>query len=221
MIQAGPGKDINTYICQLNKLRLAIDYFEVNKNQSQKKQNEDLWVQGKLNVDREFDQLLSKCSDTARAIIEHTDIESNDQHIGAKSLNLKEADLNQMNCIIEWFKQVEPKYLDQLYMKLIEARNKLILDKLKRISEKKSGGSGNQKTGGNLMAMSPGQSGSINRNSSSSVGLSEKGDKSSIRNRLTENLLNSSGSVLPFFICLFLLCKKYSGCLQNVIQSQV
>lgn len=202
MIQAGPGKDINTYISQLNKLRLAIDYFEVNKNQSQKKQNEDLWVQGKLNVDREFDQLLSKCSDTARAIIErNTDIESNDQQIDAKSLNLKETDLNQMNCIIEWFKQVEPKYLDQLYMKLIEARNKLILDKLKRMSEKKSGGSGNQKTGGNLMAMSPGQSGSINRNSSSSVGqLTEKGDKSSIRNRLTENLLNSSGSVFSAFL---------------------
>lgn len=194
VIQAGPGKDINTYISQLNKLRLAIDYFEVNKNQSQKKQNEDLWVQGKLNVEREFDQLLSKCSDTARAIIDRdTDIKSNDQQIDAKSLNLKESDLNQMNCIIEWFKQVEPKYLDQLYMKMIEARNQLILDKLKKMSEK-SRASGNQKNTGNLMSMSPGQSGSMNR-SKSIVTSNSSSNFSQITNRRTENLLSSSGDL--------------------------
>ena len=107
VIQAGPGKDISTYISQLNKLRQAIDYFELNKNQSQKRQNEDLWLQGKLNVDREFDQLLSKFGDAARVIVERdTDLGSNDQRIDAAALNLKESDLSQMNCIIEWFKQV-------------------------------------------------------------------------------------------------------------------
>lgn len=34
-----PGKDINSYITHLNKLRSAIEYFEKNKNQSQKNQN--------------------------------------------------------------------------------------------------------------------------------------------------------------------------------------
>jgi hypothetical protein len=39
IIQAGPGKDINAYLSQLNKLKMAIEYFAQNKNQSQKKQN--------------------------------------------------------------------------------------------------------------------------------------------------------------------------------------
>ena len=38
-VSISPGKDINTYISQLNRLKQAIDYFEANKNQSQKKQN--------------------------------------------------------------------------------------------------------------------------------------------------------------------------------------
>ena len=79
-----PGKDINMYINHLNKLKSAIEYFEKNKNQSQKNQNvlnqvvsilvwtiylikllfkEELWLQGKLNIDREFDTLLGKFSD--------------------------------------------------------------------------------------------------------------------------------------------------------------
>ena len=37
-----------------------------------------------------------------------------------------------MISIINWFKQVEPVYLDKLYEKLIKVRNQLILDKLKK-----------------------------------------------------------------------------------------
>ena len=44
IIQAGPGKDINAYLSQLNKLKAAIDYFAANKNQSQKKQNVNIFV---------------------------------------------------------------------------------------------------------------------------------------------------------------------------------
>ena len=34
-----PGKEIDSYLSQLNKLRSAIQYFGANKNQSLKKQN--------------------------------------------------------------------------------------------------------------------------------------------------------------------------------------
>lgn len=201
VIQAGPGKDINTYISQLNKLRLAIDYFEANKNQSQKKQNEELWLQGKLNVDREFDILLSKFSDSALAIIEKdNDIDDNNQKINAKTLNLKENDMNQLISIINWFKQVEPSYLDKLYEKLIRVRNQLSLDKLKKMAEK-SGPSTIKQKNNLLNPMSTGQSSSMNRSksiapssSSSSFNqlLAAQGEKSSLRNRLADNLLNSS-----------------------------
>lgn len=205
VIQAGPGKDINNYISQLNKLRLAIDYFEVNKNQSQKQQNEELWLQGRLNVDREFDQLLSKFTDASLAIIEKdSDINDNDQKVDAKTLNFKENDLSQMICIIEWFKKVEPTYLDKLYEKLIRSRNQLILDKLKKMSEQgKTTQKNNLNNGNSLNGMAAGQSNSMNRsksivpsNSYSNFNqMGEKGDKPSLRNRLTENLLNSSGDL--------------------------
>lgn len=39
VIKAGPGKEINGYLSQLNKLKLAIEYFNINKNQSKKKEN--------------------------------------------------------------------------------------------------------------------------------------------------------------------------------------
>ena len=39
VIQAGPGKDINNYLSHLNKLKSAIEYFAINKNQSQRTQN--------------------------------------------------------------------------------------------------------------------------------------------------------------------------------------
>lgn len=206
VIQAGPGKDINNYISQLNKLRLAIDYFEANRNQSQKQQNEDLWIQGKFNVDREFDQLLSKFSDTTLAIIEKDhDINDNHQKVDAKTLNLKENDLSQMISIIEWFKQVEPTYLDKLYEKLIKARTQLILEKLKKLAEKGNTSLRNINSAGqnSINNMAAGQTNSMNRSksivpSSSSSNFSqlgEKGDKQSLRNRLTENLLSSSGDL--------------------------
>ena len=94
-------------------------------------------MQGKLNVDREFDQLLSKFTDSTLAIIEKdNDINDNNQKVDAKTLNLKENDFSQMICIIEWFKQVEPAYLDKLYEKLIRSRNQLILEKLKKFDLK-------------------------------------------------------------------------------------
>ncbi len=45
---------------QLDRLKSAIEFFDSNKNQSQKKENEQLWIQGKQNVEREFEQLLNK-----------------------------------------------------------------------------------------------------------------------------------------------------------------
>jgi len=184
VIQAGPGKDINTYISQLNKLRQAIEYFETNHNQSQKQQNEDLWNKGKQNVEREFDQLLNKfCESTLVVIEKDEDIEQNEQIVQVKALNLKESDLGQMICIIDWFKHVQQSYLDRLYEKLIQVRTKLFLDKLRRLSEKGS-------LSGNNTTNTPGSTNSINRsksivNSNSSVNLSHMTDKSSLRNRLT------------------------------------
>ena len=84
VIQAGPGKDISNYIGHLNKLKLAMDYFAVNKNQSLRKQNEDLWSLGKQNVDREFDQSLAKFNDSNLAAsfdfdsdLDQTDVSGN------------------------------------------------------------------------------------------------------------------------------------------------
>jgi len=193
VIQAGPGKDINTYISQLNKLRQAIDYFEANHNQSQKQQNEELWNKGKQNVEREFDQLLNKFCESTLAVIEKDqDIDNNDQIADAKTLALKESDLSQMICIIEWFKQVQPGYLDRLYEKLIQVRTKLFLDKLRRLAEKGSSGGNkvNLNSSGSSMNMMAGSTNSMSRaksivNSNSAVNLSHLGDKPSLRNRLT------------------------------------
>ena len=49
-----------------------------------------------------------------------------------KFLGIIENDLKQMVNIIEWFKKVEPAYLDKLYEKIIRMRSQLILDALKR-----------------------------------------------------------------------------------------
>jgi hypothetical protein len=193
VIQAGPGKDINTYISQLNKLRQAIDYFEANHNQSQKQQNEELWNKGKQNVEREFDQLLNKFCESTLAVIEKDqDIDNNDQLVDAKTLALKESDLSQMICIIEWFKQVQPGYLDRLYEKLIQVRTNLFLDKLRRLAEKGSSGGNkvNLNSSGSSMNMMAGSTNSMNRaksivNSNSAVNLSHLNDKPSLRNRLT------------------------------------
>lgn len=51
---------------------------------------EELWVDGKNNVEIEFDQLLSKFSNSAVLVIEKdNDLEVNDQRIEAAILNLK------------------------------------------------------------------------------------------------------------------------------------
>ena len=50
-------------MAQLDKLKSAIKFFESNEKQSEKKENELLWSQGKQNVDREFDQIMKKFSD--------------------------------------------------------------------------------------------------------------------------------------------------------------
>jgi hypothetical protein len=55
---------------QLDRLKSAIEFFESNKNQSQKKENEQLWIQGKQNVDREFDQLLNKFTESTLNFME-------------------------------------------------------------------------------------------------------------------------------------------------------
>ena len=131
VIQAGPGKDINLYLSQMNRLRSAIEYFAANKNQSQKKQNEELWEKGKLNVDREFEQLLSKCSDGLLQLADSdsADVERLDD---APLPNIKADDVQQMVSIIEWFKTAEPAYLDKLYEKIIRMRSKEILEFLEK-----------------------------------------------------------------------------------------
>ena len=64
VIQAGPGKDIKNYISHLNKLKLTIDFLSVDKNQSLRKQDQDLWSLGKQYMNREFDQTLTKFNDS-------------------------------------------------------------------------------------------------------------------------------------------------------------
>ena len=114
----------------MNRRKSAIEYFAVNKNQSQKKQNEELWEKGKLSVDREFELLLSKCSDGLVQLAENElDIGKFDE---TPLPNIREEDVQQMVSIIDWFKSTEPAYLDKLYEKIIRMRSKEILDALER-----------------------------------------------------------------------------------------
>jgi hypothetical protein len=132
IVQAGPGDDITNYLSHLNKLRQAVDYFEQNRNQSQKRQNEELWAQGKLNVDREFELLLGKFAEPS---LVHFDLdgESWDDSADASGiLGSKENDFQQMISIIEWFKKAEPAYLDKLYEKIIKNRSQNIIDAIKK-----------------------------------------------------------------------------------------
>lgn len=76
VVQAGPGKDIKNYLTHLDKLKLAIEYFAANKNQTQKEQNQELWNQGILNVEKNFEMLLGKCSDGLLNLIDQ-DIDLN------------------------------------------------------------------------------------------------------------------------------------------------
>jgi hypothetical protein len=48
----------------------------------------------------------------------------------------QENDLKQLVNIIDWFKRVEPAFLDKLYEKIIRVRSQLILDTLKKYSKK-------------------------------------------------------------------------------------
>lgn len=155
-------------------MKSAIEYFAVNKNQSQKKQNvrskrtlnhlkihwllgffsqEELWMEGKLNVEREFEQLLSKFSESFLANEKKTDkVDGRSIEFRGKSFSHLtklcpfgglfdkwiENDLKQIISIIEWFKQSEASHLDKLYEKIIRSRNGLILDALKQLKDKKS-----------------------------------------------------------------------------------
>jgi hypothetical protein len=55
-----------------------------------------------------------------------------DQLYNNSKLNLKETEFEQMLSIIEWYKQVEPAYLDKLYEKIIRTHSEFILDKIKK-----------------------------------------------------------------------------------------
>ena len=59
-IQAGIGNDIKEYFDNLTKVQMAIEYFASNNNQQMKAQNEELWLQGRRIVEREFDLILEK-----------------------------------------------------------------------------------------------------------------------------------------------------------------
>ena len=134
-IQAGVGKDVHTYIQHLDKLRMAINYFASNKNQSLKVQNEELWRLGRLNVEREFDQFLSKVCDVSNADTA-ADLDfkamSVQEIFDCVRLNVKSSDLEQMQIIIEWFKEVEPSFVDTLHDKIIHNRSEFILSKVQR-----------------------------------------------------------------------------------------
>ena len=188
---------------QLNRLKSAIEFFDSNKNQSQKKENEQLWIQGRQNVDRDFDQLLNKCSEATLSFLEKdSDTESSQILIDSNSLNFKENDLSQMISIIDWFKQVEPAYLDKLYEKLMKSRNQLMLDRLKKIKDNRSNTfkTSNLASSG-LSALNANQA--IRRNSgmnqtnsnASLLSLAADEKKSTIRSRLTENIISSTNDL--------------------------
>ncbi len=108
----------------------------------------------------------------------------------------------QIKSILDWFKQVEPSYLDKLYEKLMKARNQLMLERLKKIKEK-----GNSSILGNYKGstLTPNASTQSNNrrystlnasNSNASLmSLANEEKKSTMRSRLTENLLSSAGDL--------------------------
>ena len=106
----------------------------------------------------------------------------------------------QIKSILDWFKQVEPSYLDKLYEKLMRARNQLMLERLKKIKEK-----GNYNVLGKGSTLTPNAANQSNNrrystlntsNSNASLmSLVNEEKKSTMRSRLTENLLSSAGEL--------------------------
>jgi hypothetical protein len=191
---------------QLDRLKSAIEFFDSNKNQSQKKENEQLWIQGKQNVEREFEQLLNKFSEATLTFIEKdTDNEKYLTIDNVNNLNFKENDLLQIKSIIDWFKKVEPPYLDKLYDKLMKTRNQLILDRLKKIKENRNIFNNKNMPSTPLQQQQQLQNNANNRristlhssNSNASLlNLGSENEKSkTIRSRLTENILSSASDL--------------------------
>lgn len=186
---------------QLNRLKSAIEFFDSNKNQSQKKENEQLWVQGRQNVDREFDQLLNKCSETTTAFLDKLEKEQPDSSSSpmsdASKIQFKENDISQIVSIIDWFKQVEPVSLDKLYEKLMKARNQLILDRIKKLKESKQINSSITKTTLVVPNQQQRRISTMNANSSTAslLSLVTEEKKSTIRSRLTENIMSSTNNL--------------------------
>jgi hypothetical protein len=195
---------------QLDRLKSAIVFFDSNKNISQKKEHEQLWIQGKQNVEREFEQLLSKFSKETLNFLEN-DIYNEKSLIDVTNLNFKQNDLLQIKSIIDWFKRVEPPYLDKLYDKLMKTRNQLILDRLKHINEttnnslvlfnKKIQSTPHhlprQNSNANGRRLSNINAGIINLIGAAvaSSASSENEKNKTIRSRLTENILNSANDL--------------------------
>ncbi|CAF0945163.1 unnamed protein product, partial [Brachionus calyciflorus] len=202
-IQAGPGQDISSYLSQMDKLKGAIQYFAVNKNQSQKAENEELWNKGKINVDREFETFLGKFSDLSIKKLNMND-SLNDQTDSSSNYGSKEYAMNQMICIIEWFKKTEQTHLDKLYDKIIKCRSQIMLDNIKKTkSRNNSLGNNNVSNSISLNTNNSNSSSQYSKRSSLaplspvssnlSSPLSENDSRRvTLRSRLTENLFSSS-----------------------------
>jgi hypothetical protein len=193
---------------QLDRLKSAIVFFDSNKNLTKKKEHEQLWIEGKHNVEHEFEQLLNKFSKETLSFLEK-DIYNEKLLIDVTNLNFKQNDLLQIKSIFDWFKRVEPPYLDRLYDKLMKTRNQLILDRLKHINEtnnslvlfsKKIQSTPHlprQNSNTNGRRLSNINTGIINLIGAAvaSSSASENEKNKTIRSRLTENILNSANDL--------------------------
>ena len=94
-----------------------------------------MWIQGKQNVEREFELLLNKTCEflptSFEISFENEYLEENNEYL---ELNYKEDDLKQLVNIIEWFKKAETNYLDKLYENIIRHRSQSILEAIKKYS---------------------------------------------------------------------------------------
>lgn len=88
-------------------------------------------MQGKQNVEREFELFLNKISESAPISFDLS-FENVDDETPNELNTGKENDLKQIIYILEWFKNAEPNN-PQLYDKIIRNRSQIILDALKRL----------------------------------------------------------------------------------------
>jgi exocyst complex component 7 len=131
VVQSGPSKDIATYISQLNKLKSAMKYFDENKNQAQKRQNEELWSAGKVSLFNEFERLLTKVSN-----YDISELNDEETLISLPTDSARCHEIQHMIQIIDWFKEVDTNFLEKIYEKLITFRKTRILEQISQLKKK-------------------------------------------------------------------------------------